>query len=175
MVSSSADAAEKVLKTYDHIFASRPHHEESQYLAYEQKNLVFAKYGAYWRNMRKLCTVYLLSNHKIHSFQSMRKRKVELLVESLKKEAHDRITVDISAKGLTRTLKDVSKVFDELLEWIIDEHVEYHGRKQTKDFVDTMMDIMQSGEANFQFDHRHIKDILLDMLLDAMDTTTSST
>ncbi|KAL3371085.1 hypothetical protein AABB24_007894 [Solanum stoloniferum] len=207
----------QVLKTYDHIFASRPHHEASQYLSYGQKNLIFAKYGVYWRNMRKLCTVHLLSNKKINSFQSMRKQEVELLIESLKKEAHDRVAVDLSAKitslnanltclmvfgkkymdedldkrgfksvvqdvvhlaampnlgdffpflgaidlqGLTRKLKDLSKVFDEFLEKIIDEHVHSHDQKQTKDFVDTMMDIMQSGEAEFQFDRRHIKAIL---------------
>ncbi|KAG5611694.1 hypothetical protein H5410_022975 [Solanum commersonii] len=76
IISSSADAA-KVLKTYDHIFASRPHHEASQYLAYGQKNMAFAKYGVYWRNMRKLCTLHLLSNRKINSFQSMRKQEVQ--------------------------------------------------------------------------------------------------
>ncbi|XP_049391877.1 cytochrome P450 71AU50-like isoform X1 [Solanum stenotomum] len=232
IIASSADAAEKVLKTYDHIFASRPHHEASQYLAYGQKNLIFAKYGVYWRNMRKLCTVHLLSNNKINSFQSMRKQEVELLIESLKKEAHDRVVVDLSAKitslnanltclmvfgkkymdedldkrgfksvvqdvvhlaatpnlgdffpflgaidlqGLTRKLKDLSKVFDEFLEKIIDEHVHSYDQKQTKDFVDTMMGIMQSGEAEFQFDRRHIKAILFDMLIAAMDTTASST
>ncbi|KAF3656834.1 putative cytochrome 71A2-like [Capsicum annuum] len=230
-IASSADAAEKFLKTYDHIFASRPHHEASQYLAYGQKNMIFAKYGVYWRNMRKLCTVHLLSNHKIHSFQSMRKQEVELLIESLKEEARDRVALDLSAKitslnanltclmvfgkkymdedldkrgfkavvqevvrlstapnlgdifpligvidlhGLTRKLKDLSKVFDEFLEKIIDEHVEDHDRKQTKDFVDTMMDIMESGEAEFQFDRCNIKAILLDMLFAVMDTTASS-
>ncbi|PHT71995.1 hypothetical protein T459_22780 [Capsicum annuum] len=243
-IASSADAAEKFLKTYDHIFASRPHHEASQYLAYGQKNMIFAKYGVYWRNMRKLCTVHLLSNHKIHSFQSMRKQEVELLIESLKEEARDHVALDLSAKitslnanvtclmvfgkkymdedldkrgfkavvqevvrlsaapnlgdffpllgvidlqGLTRKLKDLSKVFDEFLEKIIDEHVEDHDRKQTKDFVDTMMDVMKSGEAEFQFDRCNIKAILLvlinspvssfsiqDMLFAAMDTTASS-
>ncbi|WMV26246.1 hypothetical protein MTR67_019631 [Solanum verrucosum] len=231
IVASSVDAVEKFLKTNDHIFASRPHSEASQYLSYGQKNLIFAKYGVYWRNMRKLCTVHLLSNHKINSFQSMRKQEVQLLIESIKKEAHDRVVVDLSARilslnanltclmmfgkkymdedldkrgfkaivqdvvdlvstpnlgdffpflgvidlqGLNRKLKDLSKVFDEFLERIIDEHVEYHDRDQTKDFVDTMMDIMQSGEAEFQFDRRHIKAILLDMLLAAMDTTAST-
>ncbi|KAH0695202.1 hypothetical protein KY285_022299 [Solanum tuberosum] len=37
-----------------------------------------------------------------------------------------------------------------------------------------MMDIMQSGEAKSQFDRRHIKAILFDMLLAAMDTTAST-
>nr|XP_009615258.1 cytochrome P450 CYP736A12-like [Nicotiana tomentosiformis] len=231
IVASSADAAEKVLKTNDHIFASRPHHEASQYMAYGQKNFIFAKYGPYWRNIRKLCTVHLLSSHKINSFQSMRKQQVQLLIDSLKREAHDRIVVDLSAKitslnanltclmvfgkkymdedldkrgfkavvqdvlhlaatpnlgdffpflgvidlqGLTRKLKDLSKVFDEFLEKIIDEHVQSHDQKQTKDFVDTMMEIMQSGEAEFQFDRRHIKAILLDMLMAAMDTSATS-
>ncbi|KAK6773407.1 hypothetical protein RDI58_028645 [Solanum bulbocastanum] len=98
IVVSSADADEKVLRRYDHIFASRPHHQTSQYLSYGQKNLAFAKYGPYWRNMRKLCTVHLLSNHKIHSFQSMRKQEVELLIERIKMEAHHRVAVDLSAK-----------------------------------------------------------------------------
>ncbi|XP_009631583.1 cytochrome P450 71AU50-like [Nicotiana tomentosiformis] len=90
--------AEKFLKTYDHIFAGRPHHEASQYLDYGQKNLTFAKYGAYWRNMRKLCTVHLLNSHKMNSFRSMRKQEVELLIESLKEQAHDCVAVDLSAK-----------------------------------------------------------------------------
>ncbi|KAM3340996.1 hypothetical protein P3S68_028631 [Capsicum galapagoense] len=80
----------------------------------------------------------------------------------------------IDLQGLTRKLKDLSKVFDEFLEKIIDEHVEDHDRKQTKDFVDTMMDIMESGEAEFQFDRCNIKAILLDMLFATMDTTASS-
>ncbi|PHT28761.1 hypothetical protein CQW23_31635 [Capsicum baccatum] len=67
----------------------------------------------------------------------------------------------IDLQGLTRRLKDLSKVLDEFLEKIIDEHAQSHGQKQSTDFVDTMLDIMQSGEAKFQFDRSHIKAILL--------------
>ena len=197
------------------IFASRPHNEAAQYLAYGQKNLIAAKYGPYWRNMRKLCTQHLLSNQKINSFQSMRREQVELMIKSLKND--DRVVFDVSAKisslsadltcmmvfgkkyrdedldkrgfkavvkevehlsatpnlgdffpflgvidlqGLTRRLKDLAKVFDEFLEKMIDEHVQFRDQKQSKDFVDTMLDIMQSGEAEFQFGRSHIKAIL---------------
>ncbi|KAG5593779.1 hypothetical protein H5410_035011 [Solanum commersonii] len=232
IVVSSADTAEKFLKTYDHIFASRPHNEAAQYLAYGQKNLITAKYGPYWRNMRKLCTQHLLSNQKISSFQSMRRQQVEFMIKSLKNEACDHcVVVDLSAKisslsadltclmvfgkkymdedldkrgfkavveevehlaatpnlgdffpflgvtdlqGLTRRLKDFSKVFDEFLEKIIDEHVQSCDQKQSKDFVDTMLDIMQSGEAEFQFDRRRIKAILFDMLIAAMGTSAAA-
>ncbi|OIT27085.1 cytochrome p450 cyp736a12 [Nicotiana attenuata] len=231
IVVSSADAAEKFLETYDHIFASRPHHEASQYLGYGQKNLTFAKYGAYWRNMRKLCTVHLLNSHKMNSFRFMRKQEVELLIESLKEQADDSVAVDLNAKitslnanltclmvfgnkymdedldkrgfkavvqdvvhlagtpnlrdffpflgvidlqGFTRKLKDLSKVLDKFVERIIDDHVQSHDQKQTKDFVDTRMEIMQSEETEFQFDRRHIKAILLDMFIAAMDTSATS-
>ncbi|XP_049397539.1 cytochrome P450 71AU50-like [Solanum stenotomum] len=232
IVVSSADTAEKFLKTYDHIFASRPHNEAALYLAYGQKNMITAKYGPYWRNMRKFCTQHLLSNQKINSFQSMRRQQVELMIKSLKNEACDhRVVVDLSAKisslsadmtclmvfgkkytdedldkrgfkalvnevehlaatpnlgdffpflgvidlqGLTRLLKDLSKVFDEFLEKIIDEHVQSRDQKQSKDFVDTMLDIMQSGEAEFQFDRSHIKAVLFDMLIAAMGTSPSA-
>ncbi|KAL3351911.1 hypothetical protein AABB24_020145 [Solanum stoloniferum] len=232
IVVSSADTAEKFLKTYDHIFATRPYNEAAQYLAYGQKNLITGKYGPYWRNMRKLCTQHLLSNQKINSFQSMRRQQVELMIKSLKNEACDhRVVVDLSAKisslsadltclmvfgkkymdedldkrgfkavieeaehlaatphlgeffpflgvidlqGITRRLKDLSKVFDEFLEKIIDEHVQSRDQKQSKDFVDTLLDIMQSGETEFQFDRRHIKAILVDMLVAAVGTTATA-
>ncbi|KAK6792042.1 hypothetical protein RDI58_011123 [Solanum bulbocastanum] len=55
----------------------------------------------------------------------------------------------IDLQGLTRRMKDPSKVLDPFVEKIIDEHVNAKDHKKNKDFVDTMMDIMQSGEAEF--------------------------
>ncbi|XP_055819523.1 cytochrome P450 71AU50-like [Solanum dulcamara] len=231
IVVSSANVAEKILKTYDHIFSSKPHNEAAHYLAYGQMNIIFSKYGPYWRNMRKLCTLHLLTNQKINSFQSLRRQQVELMIKSLKTEARDRLVVDLSARvaslnanmtclmvfgkkymdedfdkrgfkavlqevvhlaatpnlgdffpflgvidlqGFTRKLKDLSKVFDEFLERIIYEHVQSDDQKQSKDFVDTMLDIMQSGKAEFQFDRIHIKAILFDMIVAGIDTSATS-
>ncbi|XP_004252295.1 cytochrome P450 71AU50 [Solanum lycopersicum] len=232
IVVSSSDVAEKFLKTYDHIFANKPHNEAAHYLAYGQKNIIFAKYGPYWRNMRKLCTQHLLTNQKINSFQSLRSQQVELMIESLQNESRgERVVVDLSERvaslnanmtclmvfgkkymdedfdkrgfkavlqevvhlaaitnlgdffpflgvidlqGLTRRLKDLSKVFDEFLEKIIDEHVESHDENQTKDFVHTMLEFMQSGKAEFQFDRIHIKAVLFDMIVAAIDTSATT-
>ncbi|KAF3626496.1 hypothetical protein BC332_30249 [Capsicum chinense] len=230
-VASSVDLSEKFFKTYGHIFADRPHNEAAHYVAYGQKDLIFSKYGPYWRNLRKLTTLHLLTNQKINSFQPMRRQQVELMIESLKNEARDRLVVDLSAKvatlstdltclmvfgkkymdedldkrgfkavlqevvhlavtpnlgdffpilgvidlqGLTRRLKDLSKVFDEFLEKIIDEHVQSYDQKQSKDFVDILLDIMQSGDTEFQFDRIRIKALLFDMLIAATDTSSTS-
>ncbi|PIN13797.1 Cytochrome P450 CYP2 subfamily [Handroanthus impetiginosus] len=232
IIVSSPAAAELFLKTHDAIFANRPHHEASSYLGYEQRNIVFGKYGQYWRNMRKLCTLELLSNLKISQFQTMRKTELSLLVGLLKKAAETGETVDLSVRitnlsadmtclmvfgkkyedsdldekgfkevmketmeeaaafnigdyfpylrgldlqGSARRLKRLSKIFDGFLERIIDEHVKNEKEKKDgQDFVDTMMGIMESGEAGFEFDRRHVKAVLLDMLLAGMDTSAAA-
>ncbi|XP_027177890.1 cytochrome P450 CYP736A12-like [Coffea eugenioides] len=231
IIVSSPHAAEQFLKTYDLVFASRPPHEAAKYISFGQRNLSFGQYGPYWRNMRKLCTLNLLSNLKINSFQSMRMQELELLLESLKQAASNCDVVDISAEvaalnanmsclmvlgkkyadkefdergfkavikegmqlsatpnvgdyypylgvldiqGLTRRMKAIGKVFDEFFEKIIDEHEQYANQtRQVDDFVYTMLALMKSGETEFQFDRRHVKAILLDMLAGSMDTSAT--
>ncbi|XP_010030392.2 cytochrome P450 71AU50 [Eucalyptus grandis] len=95
---SSPEVAEQFLKTHDLIFASRPPHEAAKHISYEQRSLAFAPYGPYWRNIRKMCTLELLSNAKIYSFRSMRRDEVGLLVNFLKDASRDHMAIDLSAK-----------------------------------------------------------------------------
>ncbi|XP_038881390.1 cytochrome P450 71AU50-like [Benincasa hispida] len=103
IIISSSYAAELFLKTHDLIFASRPLSEASKQMNYGQKDLVFAPYGPYWRNMRKMCTLELLSNLKINSFKSIRKHEVELLIEYLKKASYSKAVVNLSCKVTSLT------------------------------------------------------------------------
>ncbi|RDX86941.1 hypothetical protein CR513_31642, partial [Mucuna pruriens] len=101
IVVSSPQAAELFLKTHDLVFASRPPHESAKYIAWEQRNLSFGEYGSYWRNMRKMCTLELLSQTKINSFRGMREEELDLLVKLLREAASDGVVVDLSAKVST--------------------------------------------------------------------------
>ncbi|XP_030468658.1 cytochrome P450 71AU50-like [Syzygium oleosum] len=98
IVVSSPEAAELFLKTHDLVFASRPLQEAMKHMAYEQRNLSFSPYGPCWRNIRKMCTLELLSNDKVNSFKSIRKEEVGLLVRILKDASLDRSAVDLSGK-----------------------------------------------------------------------------
>lgn len=99
IVVSSPEAAELFLKTHDLAFASRPPHQAAKYVSWDQRNLSFGAYGSYWRNMRKLCTLELLSALRISSFQPMRREELRLLVESLEKSARGGgASVDLSAR-----------------------------------------------------------------------------
>ncbi|KAK8684899.1 hypothetical protein V6N13_040913 [Hibiscus sabdariffa] len=98
IVVSSPEAAELFLKTHDLVFASRPPHEASKCICYNQQNLAFSPYGSYWRNMRKMCTLELLSNHKINSLGSMRKQELDLLVRHIREAAGaGGVAVDLSS------------------------------------------------------------------------------
>ena len=96
IIVSSSSAAEQFLKTHDVVFSSRPKLEAANYLSYGSKGLVFAEYGAYWRNMRKVCTLQLLSASKVESFAPLRQRELKLALESLKKAASLGEVVDVS-------------------------------------------------------------------------------
>ncbi|KAL1830989.1 hypothetical protein ACET3Z_000640 [Daucus carota] len=231
IIVSSPDAAKQFLKTHDLIFASRPSLEAAKHISYEQRNLSFSTYGPYWRNMRKLCTLELLSNLKINSFRAMREKEVGALVIILEHAAQEHAAVDISTKitsmtsdiscqmvfgkkfedkefdergfkgvihegmmiavafnlgdyfpyigaldlqGLTRKMKAIAKVWDQFLEKIVDEHDQPKESGQTKDFVDTMLGILKSGNSEFEFDRTHVKAILMDMFAASADTSSTT-
>ncbi|KAK9949721.1 hypothetical protein M0R45_005238 [Rubus argutus] len=153
--------------------------------------------GLTWRTIRKMCTLELLSNHKINSFKSMRKEELDLFIKFIQEAARDRVTVDLSAKvsslnadmtcrmvfgrkymnkeGLTKRMKAVSKMFDDFFEKIIDEHIQSKDdQERTKDFVDVMLGIMGSQESEYQVERSNIKAIILDMVAGAMDTSATA-
>lgn len=60
IVVSSPDLAKEILKTRDLAFVQRPKLIAPNILAYDSTGIVFAPYGDYWRQMRKICTSELL-------------------------------------------------------------------------------------------------------------------
>ncbi|KAF9616961.1 hypothetical protein IFM89_033031, partial [Coptis chinensis] len=76
VVVSTSEAAEMFLKTHEINFASRPKILASEYISYGSRGVTFSEYGPYWRSLRKLCTIHLLSISKIASFRPLRKEEV---------------------------------------------------------------------------------------------------
>ncbi|XP_058092527.1 cytochrome P450 71AU50-like [Magnolia sinica] len=98
VIVSSPRAAQLFLKTHDLVFSSRPITEVGMITSYDGKGLADAPYGPYWRNVRKLCTLRLLSNLMIDSFRPMRREELALLVQSLKDSAQTHEMVDLTMK-----------------------------------------------------------------------------
>nr|UXF47971.1 cytochrome P450 CYP71-2 [Euphorbia poissonii] len=81
IIISSPEAAEQVLRTHDIIFASRPQMSAAKSISYNFKNITFSPYGDYWRQLRKIATLELLTAKRVQSFRSIREEETSKLVE----------------------------------------------------------------------------------------------
>ncbi|GER36600.1 cytochrome P450 [Striga asiatica] len=84
VVISSRDAAHQALKTHDPACADRPESIGSRIMWYDHADIVFSPYNDYWRQMRKICILELLSTKNVRSFGSIRRDEMSRLVESLR-------------------------------------------------------------------------------------------
>ncbi|XP_062116105.1 cytochrome P450 71AP13-like [Humulus lupulus] len=83
VIISSAKLAKEAFKIHDLSFASRPRVIAAEYLFYKCTDMVFSPYGAYWRYIRKVCILEVLSAKRVHSFKFVREEEVVRLVRRL--------------------------------------------------------------------------------------------
>jgi cytochrome P450 len=74
------------MKTHDVIFASRPQTLSSEIIFYDSTDIAFAPYGEYWRQLRKICTVELLSIKRVQSLWPIREQEMNNLVKKIASE-----------------------------------------------------------------------------------------
>ncbi|KAG8046297.1 hypothetical protein GUJ93_ZPchr0008g13542 [Zizania palustris] len=96
LVVSSSRAAEAVLRTHDHVFASRPPSAIADILANGSSNIAFAPYSEYWRQARKLVATHLLSAKKVSSLRRAREAEVSVAIAKIQEAVAAGATVDMS-------------------------------------------------------------------------------
>uniref|UniRef100_A0A0E0E480 Cytochrome P450 n=1 Tax=Oryza meridionalis TaxID=40149 RepID=A0A0E0E480_9ORYZ len=84
VVASSAEAAREVMRTRDLDFATRPMSRMTRLVFPEGgEGIIFAPYGDRWRELRKICTVELLSARRVQSFRPVREEEVGRLLRAV--------------------------------------------------------------------------------------------
>ncbi|XP_043717004.1 cytochrome P450 CYP736A12-like isoform X2 [Telopea speciosissima] len=84
----------------------------------------------------------------------------------------------LDIQGLINRMKAISKVADELLEKLIDNHM--HVTRNHKGFIDTLLSMMLKSDGNkqekqqYMMDRTNIKAVMIDMLVGSMDSTTTT-
>ncbi|EFJ16409.1 hypothetical protein SELMODRAFT_116635 [Selaginella moellendorffii] len=81
IVISSAKIAQEILKSHDRTFSSRPSLTFAE--AILPDDLVFARYGARWRELRKICTLELFTARRVGSFAAVRQVEMEKFLAML--------------------------------------------------------------------------------------------
>ncbi|XP_037466932.1 dolabradiene monooxygenase-like [Triticum dicoccoides] len=76
VVVSSREGAREVMKTHDKAFAMRPVSATMRVLTSGGRDIVFAPYGDYWRQLRKIAVVELFTARRVRSFRAIREEEV---------------------------------------------------------------------------------------------------
>lgn len=80
---SSPEIAKQIMKTHDTIFSQRPSILVSRIISYNSTGIAFAPYSDYWKQMRKICTMELLSPKRVESFRYIREEEVVDLIKTI--------------------------------------------------------------------------------------------
>ncbi|KAI8543451.1 hypothetical protein RHMOL_Rhmol08G0219200 [Rhododendron molle] len=104
LVASSAAAAYEILKTHDLIFSNRPKSTIANKMWYGNKGVIFGSYGEYWRQMRSICVLQVLSNKRVQSFRNVREEETALMIEKISNSGSDVVNLSQLIMELTASV-----------------------------------------------------------------------
>ncbi|GLT58099.1 hypothetical protein SLA2020_310210 [Shorea laevis] len=83
LVVSNVEIVKDCLTTNDKVFANRPKLIALELMSYNNAMLGFAPYGPYWRQVRKMATLELLSSHRLEKLKHMRQFAIRESIHNL--------------------------------------------------------------------------------------------
>eukprot|EP01018_Ginkgo_biloba_P010769 Gb_25664 [translate_table: standard] len=104
VVASSQEMAKKFLKTHDLIFASRPATCVGKNMLYNSTDVGFSPYRPYWRQLRKVCVLELLSAKRIESMKFIREEEIAMMRENIMKQCGVNGSSPVNISKLVSTL-----------------------------------------------------------------------
>ncbi|KAL5737420.1 hypothetical protein ACOSP7_030181 [Xanthoceras sorbifolium] len=104
VVVSSAEFAKEVMKTHDVKLASRPYNCVSNIISYNATDIASAPYGEYWRQLRKICTLKILSMKRVQSYRSIREEEVSDVINWIASRAGSPINLSHQIYSLSSTV-----------------------------------------------------------------------
>ncbi|XP_051137327.1 cytochrome P450 71D95-like [Andrographis paniculata] len=121
VVISSREGARDVLQANDLACADRPKSIGAEIMWYNYTDIALSPYGEYWRQMRRVCILELLSNRSVRSFGFIRRDEVSRLVESFRASSGDSANLTEKLAALSASVfcraafGEVQRDYDELI------------------------------------------------------------
>ncbi|XP_058723430.1 isoflavone 3'-hydroxylase-like [Vicia villosa] len=97
VVVSSPSLVEECFIKNDIVLANRPRFLTGKYIFYNYTTLGSGSYGDHWRNLRRIITIDVLSNHRLNSFLEVRRDEANRLIQKLM-VSRDFIKVELRSK-----------------------------------------------------------------------------
>ncbi|CAN8276487.1 unnamed protein product [Cochlearia groenlandica] len=105
IISSSSLASECFTGQNDVVLSNRPHFLTAKYVAYNYTTVGTTPYGDHWRNLRRICSLEILSTNRLTKFLHIRKDEIFRMVTRLSRDMHDHNdVVDVELEPLLSDL-----------------------------------------------------------------------
>ncbi|KAL9999111.1 putative cytochrome P450 [Helianthus debilis subsp. tardiflorus] len=95
------------MKTHDIIFSNRLFSNIANRIFYGSKDIAFAPYGEYWRQVKSISILHLFNNKRVESFRQVREDEVGQMIKKIQKSNN---VVDLSELLVSLTNNVVSRV-----------------------------------------------------------------
>ncbi|KAM1120281.1 hypothetical protein ACFX13_045158 [Malus domestica] len=104
LVVLSAEAAFEVMKTHDIALSNRPKITFFQKFLYDCKDVASAPNGEYWRRIKSICVLNLLSSKKARSFRTVREEEAKSMINNIMKQSTSTTSSVFNLSDIFRTL-----------------------------------------------------------------------
>ncbi|KAI3865130.1 hypothetical protein MKX03_029217, partial [Papaver bracteatum] len=75
--------AKQIMNTHDLVFADRPEFHVGKIAGWDSTGIELSRYGDYWKQVRRISTLELLSAKKVRSFKSLREEEVSNMIQTI--------------------------------------------------------------------------------------------
>ncbi|CAN1829113.1 Desmethyl-deoxy-podophyllotoxin synthase [Linum perenne] len=176
VIVSSPELAKEFMKTHDLNFATRPYLPSADVVFYNARDIAFGAYGEYWRQMRKICTLELLSGNRVKMLRPVREEEIWEMVNSISYFAFFLQTVNLSRTLISLGYAIISraafgyrmkKLEEEALLPVLTKIVVVIGGSTVGDFFPSnrLLRIVTGTERQLKRLHREV-DIILERIID---------
>ncbi|CAI0440891.1 unnamed protein product [Linum tenue] len=162
VVVSSPEVAREVMRTHDVNFSNRPLLASARVFTYDFSSLSFSPHGEYWRRLRKIFALELLSSSRVHSFRSIREEEAAQAVAGLARAAAAARSAPVNLSRL-------------VYEWTSSVTARAaFGGKTAKDLIDVLLKLQEDGQLDFPLGDDSLKAVIMDIFVGGTETSSTT-
>lgn len=143
LVITSWEVAKECFTTQDKVFATRPKSLVGQVVGYNSRVMIFQQYGSYWREIRKLAMIDLLSHRRLDMLKHVRESEINVFIKELYEQW-------LSNRNGSKVVVEMKERFGDLTTNIVVRSVAgkkysgtgVYGNKESRRFQKAMADFM---------------------------------
>ena len=150
VVISSPSAVEECFTKNDVVLADRPHFLIGRYVGYNNTTVDALPYGDDWRNLRRLCSVEILSSNRLNLFLGIRSDEVKRLLQRLSQDSRENFA-KVELKSMFSKL-----AFNNITRMIAGKRFddgEEEGMEEVKNFREIISEMFNLGGTSNPMDY----------------------